>query len=94
MPEEVGIFSELMSRHRELQLLLTPTSLDDQLIHILGHQGRSLFFKPTISLILPPVLYSKEEYKELLDDAIKTGNDQHLNVHVISDGRKAYVQRV
>ena len=61
-----------------------------------GHESRSRFFKPQVS-----ILAAKDTIHELLSDkeeleakARKTGENQYIRLHVVADGRQAYVRRL
>lgn len=91
--EEGKRFPEIMARKRRVQVI------NHNLKDILGslvrnHFARSILFKPELTIVTEGLLYTSEEYKNWVEKAIKTGEDQHIDVHVVSDGRTAYVERV
>ena len=59
-----------------------------------GHQCISKLFKPQVSIIhnLSELISEKEMLANY--EKIRKGKNSHINVHIISDGRKAYIQRI
>jgi len=89
------IFSELMYRERKLQVI-HGDSLNHFLFMVLDkHVERSMLFKPAVSLCVGRgQLFSEKEKSEMSEKAYETGENQYLNLHVVSDGRRALVERV
>lgn len=89
------VFSELMVRKRKVQIIMNNT-LDQLMLELcIHHSQRSKLYKPEVSLVLlTKRFFSKEEYEVMRQKAIQTGQDQHINIQVISDGRQAYLKRV
>jgi len=88
-------FSELMVRRRKLQVLCE--NPDESLFFslVVGHLTYSKFFKPGVSVgILGCPLVSDEEFQRATALASATGEIQTIDLHVVSDGRTAYVERV
>ncbi len=93
-----NVFTEIMSRQRKLQILITG-SLDIESGSIAaGHTRRSKFFKPEVSLIVQELnlqkLISMEEWEDLSNHTKQSGQNQHITLQVISDGEKAYLKRM
>lgn len=59
-----------------------------------GHSNRSVIFKPKIFGIFKNKIYTYEEFNFFEDLAEKTGENQYLNLHLISDGRRALIKRL
>jgi|SRR3989344_2809190 len=86
-------FSELMFRKRKLQI--TENNLKKTLLGlVVGHTQRSKLFKPEISIITNHSFFETREYESLVKRAVTTGEDQKIKLYVISDGRKAYLERI
>ena len=87
------LFAELMLPKRKVQI--NHNSLDGACADaVTGHDTRSNLFKPEVSLVCWPPLFTGEEKRRLYNRALKTNQDQKIKVHVISDGTTAYVRRV
>jgi hypothetical protein len=92
------VYSELMARKRKLQII--PMSSEKKLgfslmKFVVHHDTLTKLFKPQVSIPLDvSLLFSDKEYTKLVKRGIKKGQDQHLNLYVISDGRKAYIKRI
>ena len=58
-----------------------------------GHQQRGILFKPEVSVFFKDGTLDIpfEELHEVLD---RSGEDQRTKIHVVSDGRRAYLKRV
>lgn len=86
------VYPELMIPQRRIQMI-KGRKLDWELMQVAeGHTQRSKMFKPEISLI-----YRKDdlEFPEDLGEKLEsTRQDQKIKLFVVSDGRKAYYQRV
>ena len=88
------IFSELRVRKRKIQIIPENKLNFAMLKFASKHQNISKLFKPQVSIIhnlrdLVSTQASAKLYKE-----IKTGGNSHINLHIVSDGRKAYIQRI
>ena len=88
------VLYEIGSRKRKAQFI-RGYGINDILWEIaIGHTSRSHIFKPEVSLIVPRnTLYEDDELELLFKEAERTGKDQSIKIHVVSDGRKAYVKR-
>ncbi len=89
------MYEEIMARRRRVQMTHTP-SLDMDLSELVskGHILRSIIFKPEVSVIIPLYkIFSEREYDRSWKKAEKTGEDQSVPIHLISDGRTAYLRR-
>jgi len=92
------VYTELMARKRKLQII--PMSSEKKLWFslmkfVVHHDTLTKLFKPQVSMPLDvSLLFSDKEYTKLVRRTIKTGQDHHLNLHVVSDGRNAYVKRL
>ena len=88
------VFTELMLRRRKIQIL-TEENLGFLLAKIVvEHEPRSQMFKPEISLVMHDNIIRDEEYKPKYEIARETGQDQHMNLHVVSDGTRAFVRKL
>ncbi len=90
-PNEGGKFPEIMAKRRFLQVIEN----DPKEIFVLAaskHFARSILFKPKATMIIRG-LHTVEEYDGWVYKAMETKEDQHIDVHVISDGKTAYVER-
>ncbi len=85
---------EIMSKRRSLQIS------DSSFFSLAtGHGLRSLWFKPRVSIIssepmINGLFKSNTELRRAWDKAEETGENQYINLHVVSDGRKAFVKRI
>ncbi len=63
-----------------------------------NHISRSLFYKPDVSFMASDShiekLFPAKEKEHLEKKAAETGKDQYIDIHIVSDGRKAYIKRV
>ena len=89
-------FQELMYRRTGLQI--TQLVPGGSLSHTLrSHGDISKFLKPEVSVVLDSAKFAqllpRLEYKELVEKKTRTGEDQHIQLHVVSDGRRAYISR-
>ncbi len=91
-------FAELMYPRRQLQVIdYIDTTVNTELMYIAkeSHSGRSPLFKPELSVLVNTSSFmSRDEFNKTWDKCRKEGLDMIINLHVISDGRKAYVKRV
>lgn len=92
------VFPELQARQRKLQMLNTHAGKEDLDFEMLslavGHTYRSKMFKPAVSIISPIKNYlSQEDIKSLCNFA-RTGKNACIDLHVVSDGRRAFVKRI
>ena len=89
------VFWEMMSRKRKVQFVKSD-STDLTLYEIAcKHVNRSHIFKPEISASFKRnTLLTGEEYLLLSKKSEETGQDQYIDVALVSDGRKAYLRRV
>lgn len=89
------VFSELMVRKRLIQFNSESDCRFKLMKYIAKHDPRSKLFKPKISLIDDfSNLVSKEDLELMYQQSVDSGEDQTITMYVISDGRKAYYQRV
>ncbi len=89
------LFSELMAPQRKLQLSMWEDLSVLGIEIVLGHYPRSKLFKPQVSVIFNGTsVLSEGETEQLFLEAERTNQDQYLTLHLISDGRKAYLRRV
>ncbi len=89
-----SVFTEIMAHRWKLYLRDTHElayGLTDVIKH---HVNKSAIFKPETSLILPKGIISASESTQLFEKAYATGEDQYVNLKVISDGRIAGVKRI
>lgn len=92
---EPEIISEIMSRRRKAMIIETEKLEEPLYATVRDHLGRSQLFKPAVSMIIPKnKLLSKAECEASWQRAIETRENQYIDVHLVSDGRKAYVRRV
>lgn len=90
-----AIYSELMVHKRKVQINTEKTLKFKLLKLLIGHLSRSKFFKPEISIIdSDEGLFEDEEIEALYEKAKKTRQDQTLNYHITSDGRRAFIKRL
>ncbi len=89
------MYEEIMAKRRRVQITHTPfLEMDLEEVVSQGHILRSIIFKPEVSLIIPLYkLFSEREYALFWKKASKTGKDQSIPIHLISDGRTAYIRR-
>ncbi len=89
------VLYELGSRKRKAQFIRR-YGINNVLWEIaIGHTSRSHMFKPEVSIVVPRnALYEDNELKLLFKEAERTGKDQNVQIHIISDGKKAYAKRV
>jgi len=94
------VFSELMVRKRKLLMITLESDTEDLEFklskEIFGHEYVSMLFKPQVSAIcdIYELIRDAAEASGALHRAVETGKNQHINLQVISDGKKAYVKRV
>ncbi|MBI5391182.1 hypothetical protein HZB02_06860 [Candidatus Woesearchaeota archaeon] len=97
-----GIIAEQMARHTKVQfmgnLLFNKDGTPNMAYEITNsHYARSGLIFPEVALGIPmDRIISREEVSALIHRAHQPGQteDTFITVHVISDGRKAYVKRV
>ncbi len=92
-----SVFEELMYPRRKLQVIECMDTTDAMLTYIVNknHSGRSPLFKPELSVLVDTSNFmSHDEFDKVWLKCRKEGLDMIINLHVISDGRKAYVERV
>jgi hypothetical protein len=89
-------FSEIMVRRRKLQVIAPHKRLETVLAEVAGdHLEFSKFMKPEVSVLVENErLFSEGETERLAEEALRTGVPSGIELHVVSDGRKAYVRRV
>lgn len=87
------LFDEIMARKRNIQI-----SSSSYFSIASGHDLRSLWFKPEVSVICHDqyknLLISDDEIQNAFKIAGETGENQYINIHVECDGRKAFIQRI
>jgi len=88
------IFSQINTKKRKIQIISGELLQTKMLSFIEGHQCISKLFKPQVSIIhnLSELISEKEMLANY--EKIRKGKNSHINVHIISDGRKAYIQRI
>jgi len=88
------IISELRVRNRKVQMI-NSKRLETEFLKFVGiHMRNSRLFKPQVSIIhdIKDVLHG-----ESLSDYSKmslSGKNSYLDLHIVSDGRRAFVQRI
>ncbi len=89
------LYDETMARRRRC-IFSKVRNVEDCLIPAArGHTTRSALFKPELSIIVSNnAVCSEQEFRTLWYRGKETGEDQKIKVHVVSDGRKAYIRRV
>ncbi len=88
-------FTDLMSRRRVLQII--PKEDVATALMKLGdeHINRSEWLKPQVSVMMHlDKLIPYKEWEPMADKAGNTAEDQHIKVHVVSDGRRAFIKRL
>ncbi len=89
------ILYEIRPRERKVQILEVPGTIPMLELVAMGHVSRSLLFKPEVSVIMPKdSVVTPEQKRELYERARETGENQTVQLHVIADGRNAYVKKV
>jgi hypothetical protein len=93
------IFSEVMVRRRKAQMIDSHSLEQTASNFVCGHNPRSKLFKPGLSVIVNMItrlegrsLLSVDDWKRIVKNARDSGEDQYLNIRVISDGREASVK--
>lgn len=93
-----NIFKELMLSRQRLSLDAITNIWGALPFMFKGHSLASQFFKPEISLVVEQEdwnkIFPREDFKFFLEKAKSTGQDQAIDLMVVSDGRKAYISRV
>ena len=93
-----SMLTELMVRKRKFQFI--GTNANDGLNwtlkkFVVNHNNRSKLFKPEVSVIgSVNSVIPDSEIDEKLDKMIHEKKDSNIDLHIISDGNKAYVKRV
>jgi len=63
-----------------------------------GHEARSKIFKPEVSVIINRAvqknLISEQEERKIFKKIHSTGENQYMQIHLVSDGNKAYIKLV
>lgn len=91
---EAEVVSEIMSRRRKVRIIETDELEEPLYATIKNHLGRSQLFKPAVSMMIPKnKLLSEGENETLWQRTIRTRKNQYVHVHLISDGRRAYIRR-
>lgn len=96
------VFSESQLKKRKIQMLAYDWIEKAFSYLVSGHAQRSKFFKPEISTIIPIELLLKgdkplldgDELDDFVNKAYKTKQNAYMNIHVESDGNKAYISRI
>lgn len=87
------VFTELMTKKRKLQVITEGNFEHSVRKLIVEHFPRSKVFKPEISLVIDKSIFRDDNYKQKYQKARDTGEDQFMDLHVVSDGTRAYVKR-
>jgi hypothetical protein len=89
-------FIDLIYPELKLQVVEEEEGLGNhQLGNCVYHGMRSKLFKPEVTILIPSgSLISEKERKEKERLAKETGEDQFIDVRVVSDGRRALIRRV
>jgi len=90
-------FSEIMYPRRQLQVRYTSykKSLDWELLKFTGgHAKNSQLHRPEISAVYDMGQIASESELERMRDALESGKNQGVEIKLISDGRKAYLERI
>jgi hypothetical protein len=87
-------FSELLSRRTKVKFLMT-SKLFMTLFGLVGdHVSKSEIFKPEISIIInSEKIFPESERYEMRKRTRETGENQYMNLYVISDGQRCFVRR-
>lgn len=87
-----------MMRKRKLIILDNDTEEKNMHCYLAlacDHLGLSRLFKPSLSVIFDvKELVSQKEEEAIQKKCMESGENQYIKVHVISDGRKAYIKRI
>jgi hypothetical protein len=91
-----GIYSEIASRKRDIQILDSNNSIEELKKIVFKHERISKLFKPRISLIhdFEELRYDHEKVENYFLDQTKNNQIATIDINLISDGRKAYIKRI
>ena len=88
------IFPEIVARKRKVQMV-GHGNFDKLLSDLtIGHLQRSKVFKPQVSIIHDGDDVLTPDDDEIFDKQLDRGENAHINLHVTSDGRRAFVRRI
>jgi len=89
-------FTELRARKRKLDMIHTD-HFNHRIAKIVwGHDLKSRLFKAQVSIIhnIDDLLRNGETTEKLCKEARITGRNTYFNLHITSDGRRAFVKRI
>jgi hypothetical protein len=89
-------FAELRARKRKLEMISAHDFNHRIAKIVLGHDLKSRLFKAQVSIIhnIDDLLRNGETTEKLCKEARRTGRNSYFNLHVTSDGRRAFVKRI
>ncbi|MFA6462327.1 MAG: hypothetical protein WCV90_08750 [Candidatus Woesearchaeota archaeon] len=92
------VMNEIMSRRRYLHIINSGRTGERFNGIVNRHVSRSLWFKPKVSVFMNyediKRMLPREELDKMEEKAKETGENQYINLHVVADGRKAFIKRV
>ncbi|MBW2965517.1 hypothetical protein KY342_00265, partial [Candidatus Woesearchaeota archaeon] len=89
-----GVFVELMTKKRKIQII-TEGNFDFSIRKLIAHHyPRSQTFKPEVSLLMHEDIFRDCNYRQLYEKARETGEDQYMDLHVVSDGTRAFIKKL
>jgi len=88
-------FTELQVKKRKVQII-DSDELEYSLAKIVGeHIQRSKLFKPQVSIIHDTKdVMNEEEVSDHYKRVRQTGENSYLDLHIVSDGRRAFIRRL
>ena len=88
------VFPEIRVRKRKVQMTISKDLQWEIMKYVVGHFQRSKLFKPQVSIIhdIEDVMHGEtvhDYYQKTLN-----GENSYLNLHIVSDGRRAFIRRI
>ncbi len=87
---------ELLVRGRKLQVI-EKNDLHHMFLELgIDHEQKSKMYKPLVSIVTEKrqLRQDEKEINKLFKKSNKTGEDQKIALHLVSDGRRAFVRRI
>jgi len=88
------IFSELRVRDRKVQMIASKYFKFDLMKIVVNHLPRSKLFKPQVSIIHNIKDVMNEENVSDFYERTKERRNAYVDLHIVSDGRRAFVRRI
>ena len=87
-------FSEIRARQRKVQMINSEKLEWELMKFVVDHLQKSKLFKPKISIIHNINDVLNGETTDDFYEMTKSGKNSYLDLHIVSDGRRAFVKRI